>query len=474
MQSRSNAYTRSRAIKLFSPYGYKIKKLLGQGVGGTVYHVVDSDKHEFAIKYIQNDQGWDDQGISCLSELDILARVNHPYIIRPSHVLIPPPEFTADRGVGIVMPKVDTLMSVWPILAFDEQLEACYKIALAIAFLHDHHILHLDVKVQNIMMDIDCNPMLIDFGNSLVVGNITTGILNDRRRTPMYYRCPELLRSPHNSYLYNAPVDVWSYGIMLLKLFSGQDIYNPNIEVAIPRQVAAFIRMKFSDMEYAKSLLTKNKDCVHHLDKILDLLSKVLSINYILRATMEEVCQHVLFEPYCNHDILGGISTLETNDDNKSIEFWILYIIKTVKNNFGNRDVSMLFLAVDLFYRSVSINIDATLCITCVWMAAKLTNNDNFTLPEFLSFLADDISVSAVVSKETDIVVTLKGILNVCELYNACVNATEMRTLLERIMVSDVNEYRELTIGQLRQSPTFKTFTKGKRVTVDYIAEGLA
>ena len=64
-----------------------------------------------------------------------------------------------------------------------------------VSFLHDRHVCHRDVKLENILVDSDFNIKLIDFGFAASVKGIKKGtnkLLTDYKGTENYIS-PEIL-----------------------------------------------------------------------------------------------------------------------------------------------------------------------------------------------------------------------------------------------------------------------------------------
>ena len=94
-----------------------------------------------------------------------------------------------------------------------------------LAFMHDHGIIHRDIKMDNILMTADSRPVICDFGISIShdeSGSASTGSTRDERTTGGGY-------SPAGTEGYIAPevlcgkratpaADMWAIGVLLCKV----------------------------------------------------------------------------------------------------------------------------------------------------------------------------------------------------------------------------------------------------------------
>jgi serine/threonine protein kinase len=106
-----------------------------------------------------------------------------------------------------------------------ERLELMGQLADAVAFLHEHHLVHADIKPENVMLRYsDYAPRLslklIDYGFTCRTDEQGQALYT-AQGTP-YYAAPEFLRHETMGSLYNAfAVDVWALGLVLLELAVG-------------------------------------------------------------------------------------------------------------------------------------------------------------------------------------------------------------------------------------------------------------
>nr|CCA20100.1 protein kinase putative [Albugo laibachii Nc14] len=95
----------------------------------------------------------------------------------------------------------------------------------ALEYLHDRKIMYRDVKLENIVLDVNGYPKLVDFGLSKSDATHWEASKSTTICGSMEYMAPELIeRQP-----YHQAVDIWSFGILMYELlFAVTPFYHPN------------------------------------------------------------------------------------------------------------------------------------------------------------------------------------------------------------------------------------------------------
>ena len=94
------------------------------------------------------------------------------------------------------------------------------QIMEGIKYIHSKNIVHRDIKLENILIDLNNNIKICDFGVSKRIHS--NSILEDQCGTPVYM-APEIIK---NEGYKGFPVDIWSAGVSLYLMLSGNIPFN--------------------------------------------------------------------------------------------------------------------------------------------------------------------------------------------------------------------------------------------------------
>ncbi len=171
---------------------YQLVKLLGQGGQASVYLGKHRYLNSYAALKVLNTTIRSGDEHKFLAEAQTLVDLRHPNIV---HLL----DFAIESGTPVLImdyapngsvrrhsPR-GTQMPLTTVVDFVAQ------VAAALQYAHNHHIIHRDVKPENILLDVDNHLLLSDFGLSLLTPSSEQLSTQDPAGTARYM-APEQLR----------------------------------------------------------------------------------------------------------------------------------------------------------------------------------------------------------------------------------------------------------------------------------------
>ncbi len=196
------------------PLRYEIRHELGRGGMGVVYLARDTRLgRDVAIKVLRTTSK--EEAARLEQEAQVSATLNHPSIVTIY-------DFEAGfDGYFIAMELVrgeplDKLNKTAPERIRSQLRPLLVKLALALSYAHNHHVIHRDLKPANILLTDDGNIKILDFGIAARLDS-EDGVSNAVCGTP-FYMAPEQIRG-------EAPTpasDIYSLGATAYHLATGR------------------------------------------------------------------------------------------------------------------------------------------------------------------------------------------------------------------------------------------------------------
>eukprot|EP00756_Hemistasia_phaeocysticola_P003704 Hpha_TRINITY_DN12399_c0_g1::TRINITY_DN12399_c0_g1_i1::g.155774::m.155774 len=162
---------------------------------------------------------WD----NVLRELALMNKMDHPNVVKLHEVIDDPDDdriyFVMEYLEGGPVLKVDGRGVCNKALSSEEARDAVRDAARGLAYLHRHHIVHRDVKPDNLLLDAIGRVKLTDFGVSVDCGSeaVAAG-LKETEGTPLFL-APEILRG--DGAVSGKCGDVWALGVTLYAMIYG-------------------------------------------------------------------------------------------------------------------------------------------------------------------------------------------------------------------------------------------------------------
>ena len=204
---------------------YRIEALLGQGGMSAVYRATDPNLRRLvAIKMIHAHLSDDPNFVGRFKEeAAAVARLRHPNIVQVY-------DFNIDHGtyymvmeylVGeTLQTRLKRLNASSRHMPLDTAVDLCIQLCEAAGYAHNHELVHRDIKPANIMLNVNGQAILMDFGIVKIVGGDYHTATGATIGTAMYMS-PEQIRSER----VDDRADIYSLGVTLYEMLSGRPPY---------------------------------------------------------------------------------------------------------------------------------------------------------------------------------------------------------------------------------------------------------
>ncbi|MBR4515552.1 MAG: protein kinase [Lachnospiraceae bacterium] len=208
---------------------YKVLEEIGSGGMSNVYKSQDMKLNRYvAVKVLKPEFSRDRNFVTKFRiEAQASAGLSHPNIVNVYDVV------EEDGMYFIVMEFVDGITLKEYIeengrLSMDKALDVSIQIAAGLEEAHEHHIIHRDIKPQNIIVSRNGNIKVTDFG---IAKAATSNTLTSGQMGSVHYISPEQARGGYS----DEKSDIYSLGITMYEMVTGRVPFEGenNVSVAL-------------------------------------------------------------------------------------------------------------------------------------------------------------------------------------------------------------------------------------------------
>ena len=330
---------------------YKRGNLIGKGAFGYVYESINPIfNNKIAMKIIDknkmnindNNNILNEEKEDMKSEINILKKLSHPNIVKIF-------EFYETDNYFYIITEFCKSGELSKYINNNNLTESqlCvifYQVFSGLMYLHENHIIHGDLKPQNILISSKENNSvsneiyswikIIDFGTAkmfkkeIIKGNDIVGTL--------YYIAPEVFSS--NSDNYDEKSDIWSVGIILYKALTKK---YPFIGKSDDETVLSILENDYDDsllMNYSKELK--------------DLIKNLLMKDPNKRPSAKEALNHIwfkkfngriLFTDFKKEEMTIFIDNLYNFSYSKILQLVIAFLVHNLPETESSQKILKLF-----------------------------------------------------------------------------------------------------------------------------------
>ena len=269
------------------------------------------------LKEIRQKKTEDAPSKEVLREILIMMNFSHPHIVKYNSVFVHKCQVVIEMEFCISSLS-NVIKKISKPFYIGQVKKIVRSIALGIKFLHDHDIIHRDIKPGNIFIDENCVVKIGDFGSARISpqqkkeneeieekkkGGAPKEKKEKRPLTPgvgtKWYKAPEIIFGDKH---YNKSVDIWSFGCLMAEMFLLEPLFPGSTDFEMINLIFSFIGFSKEDEKVLKPQLHINyrerpknifENTFDTAEKdSIDLMSRMLVANPNKRISVEEILEH--------------------------------------------------------------------------------------------------------------------------------------------------------------------------------------
>lgn len=284
---------------------YQPLEKIGQGTYGVVYKAKDKKTGELlALKKIRLEA--EDEGIpsTAIREISLLKQLQHENIVRLYDVV------HTERKLTLVFEFLDQDLKKYLDACGDKGIEPftiksfLFQLLRGVDYCHEHRVLHRDLKPQNLLINMEGDLKLADFGLARAFGIPVRSFTHEV--VTLWYRAPDVLMGSRN---YSTPIDIWSVGCIFAEMVNGKPLFPGTTDndqlwkifqllgSPDPRAWPSVVKLPEYKTNMGDFVAQPWIKICPRLDKLgIDLLSRMLVYDPDKRVTAADAMKHPYFD----------------------------------------------------------------------------------------------------------------------------------------------------------------------------------
>lgn len=195
-------------LKSFFCYYFRMNLIeIGKGAYGRVYYY-KSRGHRYAVKHYNSNVSINGLSDDALKDIIVYMKL--------ANITVHDLQVT-DHRLSLIMNYYREHMATYRSdLGILHLKHIFYSVLHTLSRIHQHGIIHRDIKPQNILSNDGCHGKLIDYG----ISSLSQHIDFTREVYTPWYRPPEVTSGES----YDCSADIWALGITIMEIFTGKPV----------------------------------------------------------------------------------------------------------------------------------------------------------------------------------------------------------------------------------------------------------
>jgi serine/threonine protein kinase/Flp pilus assembly protein TadD len=205
---------------------FTIEEVIGSGAMGVVYKALDNSNNQtVALKLIEDKLSRSTEYRSRLThEAEAAGKIDSPNVVKVwEHA-----EVEGQPYISMEYVPGEVLRTVAENYGFQEKIDLVLQIGAGLMAAHSKEVVHRDLKPENIKVTDDNKVKILDFGLAKTVNADSVDQQGNIEGT-LYYLSPEQITGGSTT----IASDIFSYGVILYELFTGQRPFEGDYSAAI-------------------------------------------------------------------------------------------------------------------------------------------------------------------------------------------------------------------------------------------------